>query len=705
MARTSAPAVKPPLFQRLGGKPALTAAVQKLYARVMTDALLKPFFRRVDLLQLQRQMVSFLTQHLGGPAVYRGPSMRDIHAKMRLGAHHFERVAEHLALVLDELDVPGPVAREVLAAVGSLEADIVSTSTAAPRKPASRLPARAKAPAPRPSRTAGRRVASAAVPAARSSRRRAGAALAGALNEAVLDATRINLFVLDADLGVVFANAAATEAMERLEQHGAFQGSLDDARGGGFLAHFEHQLRTEAERMRAPGALPYETTFVMGPAMIKARVDGVSGRGADATGYVVTWSDVTERQRTETEVARMRAMLENAPTCVMVADPDLKIVYLNPASRRLLQRVEKHLPVTAERVLGSSIDLFHRDASYQRKILANPKNLPVRANIPIGPEVADLLVTAVYDGQGRYLGPMVTWELITEKLAVQQREKELDTTLRGIFQEVTQHSQTLAASSQELSSVSQQMVSNAQETAAQATQVSAGAEQVSRNVQSVASGMEEVNANIREVARNASTAAKVAASAVKLADGTSVVVNKLGASSLEIGKVIKVITSIAQQTNLLALNATIEAARAGEAGRGFAVVANEVKELARETARATEDIGQKIGSIQGDTEEVVNAILEIGATIGRINELQASIASSVEEQTATAGEILRNVGEAAKGSQQISENMAAVAEAARSTTEGAGSTQRSAVELAHMAQSLQRLVIQVDTTDKQNRGK
>ncbi|WP_233605139.1 MULTISPECIES: methyl-accepting chemotaxis protein [Corallococcus] len=404
-------------------------------------------------------------------------------------------------------------------------------------------------------------------------------------------------------------------------------------------------------------------------------------------------------------MARLRAMLENAPTCVMVADLDLKIVYLNPASRRLLQRVEKHLPIAADRVLGSHIDVFHKDVAYQRKILANDKNLPVRANIPIGPETADLLVTAVYDGQGRYLGPMVTWELITEKLAVQQREKDLDSTLRGIFQEVTQHSQTLAASSQELSSVSQQMVSNAQETAAQATQVSAGAEQVSRNVQSVASGMEEVNANIREVARNASAAAKVASSAVKLADSTSSVVGKLGTSSQEIGKVIKVITSIAQQTNLLALNATIEAARAGEAGRGFAVVANEVKELARETARATEDIGQKIGSIQGDTEEVVNAILEIGATIGRINELQTSIASSVEEQTATAGEILRNVGEAAKGSQQISENMAAVAEAARSTTEGAGSTQRSAVELAHMAQSLQRLVVQVDTSDKQTRTK
>ncbi|RKG99007.1 methyl-accepting chemotaxis protein [Corallococcus carmarthensis] len=693
MARPTAPAVKTTLFQRLGGKVPLTAAVQKLYARVMTDALLKPFFRRADLIQLQRQMVAFLTQHLGGPAVYRGPSMRDVHARMELKPHHFERVAEHLATVMDELDVPGPVAREVLAAVGTLQDDIVikPAPKSASRPVAKRAPARA-------SRTAGRRVAAASAPAARSSRRRAATPLEGALSEALLDAARVSLFVLDADLNIVFTNASATEAIERISN------GAGDA-GSDFLAHFEHQLRLDEDRLNDPSALPHETHFAVGPTLLKARIDGIAGRGGAITGYVVTWTDITDQQRADTEMARLRAMLENAPTCVMVADVDLKIVYLNPASRRLLQRVEKHLPITADRVLGSTIDVFHRDSSYQRKILSNDKNLPVRANIPIGPEVADLLVTAVYDGQGRYLGPMVTWELITEKLAVQQREKELDSTLRGIFQEVTQHSQTLAASSQELSSVSQQMVSNAQETAAQATQVSAGAEQVSRNVQSVASGMEEVNANIREVARNASSAAKVASSAVKLADSTSSIVGKLGTSSQEIGKVIKVITSIAQQTNLLALNATIEAARAGEAGRGFAVVANEVKELARETARATEDIGQKIGSIQGDTEEVVNAILEIGATIGRINELQTSIASSVEEQTATAGEILRNVGEAAKGSQQISENMAAVAEAARSTTEGAGSTQRSAGELAHMAQSLQRLVVQVDTSDKQVRTK
>ena len=155
---------------------------------------------------------------------------------------------------------------------------------------------------------------------------------------------------------------------------------------------------------------------------------------------------------------------------------------------------------------------------------------------------------------------------------------------------------------------------------------------------------------------------------------------------------IKVITSIAQQTNLLALNATIEAARAGEAGKGFAVVANEVKELAKATAKATEDIGQKIEAIQGDTKGAVAAIREISAIINQINDIQSTIASAVEEQTATTNEISRNVTEAAKGSAEITQNIAGVAQAAQETTVGAAETHRAAAELSRMAAELHRLV-------------
>ncbi len=274
--------------------------------------------------------------------------------------------------------------------------------------------------------------------------------------------------------------------------------------------------------------------------------------------------------------------------------------------------------------------------------------------------------------------------------------KRADVKLKKTMDSVGQNATALSSASEELAANSQQMVSNAEETATQAGVVSAAAEQVSKNVQTVATGTEEMSASIKEIAKNAQDAAKVASTAVKAASVANATITKLGESSAEIGKVIKVITSIAQQTNLLALNATIEAARAGEAGKGFAVVANEVKELAKETARATEDISQKIEAIQGDTKSAVAAITEIGAVINKINDYQNTIASAVEEQTATTNEITRNVAEAAKGSTEIAQNITGVATAAKSTTSGAADTQKASVELSRMAAELQAIVSSQD---------
>jgi len=265
-------------------------------------------------------------------------------------------------------------------------------------------------------------------------------------------------------------------------------------------------------------------------------------------------------------------------------------------------------------------------------------------------------------------------------------------TLRGVISTIDSSSDSLAGASTQMSATAVQIATGAEETAAQAGVVSAAAEQVSRNTQTVAAGTEQMGASIREIAHNASEAARIAAQAVTAAEETTATVSRLGESSRQIGDVVKAITSIAEQTNLLALNATIEAARAGEAGKGFAVVAGEVKELAQETARATEDIARRVQAIQGDTAGAVDAIGNISHIVASINDFQATIAAAVEEQTATTNEMTRNVSEAAAGSGEIAVNISGVANAAALTTQGASESQQAVDELARMSTELKTLV-------------
>jgi methyl-accepting chemotaxis protein len=266
--------------------------------------------------------------------------------------------------------------------------------------------------------------------------------------------------------------------------------------------------------------------------------------------------------------------------------------------------------------------------------------------------------------------------------------------IEGLITKIAQSTQGVATSSEELFAVSRQMGSNAEQTSAQATVVAAASQEMTRNLQTVATATEEMTASIREISRNASEAAQIATSAVRKAGTANSTMGRLGQSSSEIGSVVKVITSIAQQTKLLALNATIEAARAGIAGKGFAVVANEVKDLANETAKATEQITQRIQAIQTETGQAIEGLGEIGEIITRMNDISVTIASAVEEQTATTNEIARNVKEAAKGGSKVLENIESVAIAARSTLGGANGTQAAAGELAKMAAELQDMVSQ-----------
>ena len=551
----------------------------------------------------------------------------------------------------------------------------------------------------------------------------------------------VNTMFADRDLKIQYMNPSSTKTLKTLQQYLPVR--VEDMIGQN-IDVFHKNPAYQRGLLKDESNLPRRAQIQVGPETLDLLVSPIFDNNKKFLGPMVTWEVITQKLKTETEMARVMSMTENSPINIIFADRDLKIQYMNPASTRTLKTLQQALPVRVDDMVGQVIDVFHKKPEHQRRILADPANLPISTHIRLGAETLDLLVSAIFDQNKNYLGAMATWSVITERLETERKAKELverekqqaeelatkvnsilsvvnaasqgDLTkevtvsgadaigqmgeglakffsdLRGSVRSIGENAQALSTSSEEMTAVSQQMGANAEETSAQANVVSSASEEVSKNVQTVATGAEEMSASIREIAKNANEAAKVATQAVKVADTTNKTVGKLGESSAEIGKVIKVITSIAQQTNLLALNATIEAARAGEAGKGFAVVANEVKELAKETAKATEDISQKIEAIQGDTKGAVDAISQISQIINQINDIQTSIAGAVEEQTATTNEIGRNVTEAARGSAEIAQNITGVAKAARDTSDGASDTQKASAELAKMAATLQGLV-------------
>lgn len=385
----------------------------------------------------------------------------------------------------------------------------------------------------------------------------------------------------------------------------------------------------------------------------------------------------TDVERNQLNV-RFASMIENLTTPALFLDLEFQVQYVNPALVALLSGLDAHLPVQAHELPGTNLDRLHADLRPIREMAKDPSRLPAKVQLQIGDETVFLDFVAINDPHHRHLGSMATWRVVTETVATR---RALD-----------DNALSLGEASDELASVAKLLSENSADTNRRANTVASTSEVVTANVASVAASADQMSATVREIARSANDAARVAMTAVDAAQQTNSTVAQLGASSAEIGNVIKVITSIAQQTNLLALNATIEAARAGEAGKGFAVVANEVKELAKQTATATEDISKKIEAIQGDTKRAVEAIQQISDIIGQINDYQNTIAGAVEEQAATTNEIARNAAEAAKGAEQISTSIRGVTEATRNTSNGADNTLAAAAKLANLSGGLRALL-------------
>ncbi|MCF6215092.1 MAG: methyl-accepting chemotaxis protein [Emcibacter sp.] len=484
----------------------------------------------------------------------------------------------------------------------------------------------------------------------------------------VLETIPINVMLCDKEsFTITYANHQSIETLETLKH----LLPIDPKDLIGTCIDVFHKVPSHQRSMlNDPKNLPYRTVITLGDEFLDLFVTAM---GEDT--FILTWSIITQQHKTEKQTVRLMNMLDKMPLNVLTCDPEsFKIDYANETSVNTLRKIEHLLPITAEQALGSCIDIFHKKPIMQRGILSDPGNLPHSARISLGEETLLLNVSAITDDNDTYLGPMLTWDIITDQVAVEKV--------------VMQISEGVAAAATELSSTSESMSQIAIESGQKTAAVTTNSQQTTASIQGVASATEELTASIREIMRNIEEAGKVTKQAVNETNISKEMITKLSQSANEIGEVIKLIEEIANQTNLLALNATIEAARAGDAGKGFAVVAGEVKALSGQTRAATTEISTKITDIQHATGAVVKAIEEISGTVDSMSSINDEISSAVDEQNAVTGEISANIQNEAQRSQEVSSDLSQISEMIENTGASSGEISAAAGELSKLSTDL-----------------